>query len=134
MRGRVEKDERLGEGNGAQGWICRKEEGKGSENSLGTSGVTDKGWGDMGCRGRSTGRQRIRKPREVPRRHPRLISHQLGPRESSGLSSKTRRQDWLEDEGSGGLGWLGWGARKSVLPLKKALGFITHKETGAEWK
>lgn len=83
-----------------------EEEGKGSESSLGASGVRDKGWGELGCWREEWGKQRNGKQREVPRRNPRFISHQVGPRESSGLNNRTWRQDWLEKE-SGGHVWLG---------------------------
>lgn len=39
-----------------------------------------------------------------------LISHQLSPRESSGLSDRMWRQDWLEEKESGATGLAGLGA------------------------
>lgn len=88
MREGVEKNDRLGEREweAGLGFSERREDGgKGSESSLGASGVRHKEQGELGCWREEWRKQRNGKQREVPRRNPRFMSHQLGPRESSGL-------------------------------------------------
>lgn len=86
-------------------------------------------WGLGGGNGKRREQGSGRKP--VQKRKQRLISHQLGPRESSGLREGTWRGDWLEEDGGGQSGCAGLGV-ETVLPPKKVLALITEKEREAE--